>query len=583
MPSSISLSNLNWSTPDSTPVLSDLTLTFGPERAGLVGRNGTGKTTLLRIIAGDLRPRTGAVHVSGTIASMRQDVGARPDETIADLFGVGRQLAEIERADAGVADADELADIDWTLPVRVETALASCGLAVAPQTLLAQLSGGQRTRAALAALVFTEPDFLLLDEPTNNLDRNGRHAVLDLLRRWPKGAIVVSHDRELLEEMDVIVEMTSLGIVRFGGNYSAYRARKDEALRAADRTLADAEKAHAETRRKAQEAAERKARKDGAGHRSRARGDQPKILLDAAKNRAEASGGANNRLREARETETLNVLAAAREKIEILQPMRMELASTHLAPNKAVLTIDSLTGGFEADRPVIRDLSMAVVGPERIALSGPNGSGKTTLIALITGKLPMISGTIKCAVPWALLDQDIGLLDDDLTLRDNFRRLDPQADENQCRAALARFRFRADDALQQVGTLSGGQKLRAGLACTLGRSRPPQLLILDEPTNHLDLEAIEALEMALADYDGALLVVSHDEAFLSRLRLDRRFNLSRTTGSKLNADLLYREPTCRGEARGARADRSSRSAIRNGFVRRPLTRSMRRRPSAHGP
>lgn len=527
MPSFITLSNLSWSTPDGTSLFSDLTLTFGPERTGLVGRNGTGKTTLLRLIAGDLRPRTGAVHVSGTLARMRQDIGARSEETIGDLFGVSGQLADIERAERGVASVEELAGIDWMLPARIETALANCGLTVPPQTLLAQLSGGQRTRASLAAIVFAEPDVLLLDEPTNNLDRDGRRAVLELLRRWPKGAVVVSHDRELLEEMDAIVELTSLGVSRFGGNYSAYRALKDEALRAADRSLADAEKAHAETRRRAQEAAERKARKDGAGHRSRAKGDQPKILLDAAKGRAEASGGANNRLREAREAEAVNALAAAREKIEILQPIHMEIASTHLAPNKVVLAIDGLTGGFEADHPAIRDLSLTIVGPEWVALTGPNGSGKTTLIALIMGKLRPMSGTIRCAVPWALLDQDIGLLDDHLTLRENFRRLDPQADENQCRAALARFRFRADDALQKAGTLSGGQKLRAGLACTLGRSRPPQLLILDEPTNHLDLDAIEALEAALNAYDGALLVVSHDEAFLSRLGLDRRVDLGK--------------------------------------------------------
>lgn len=128
-------------------------------------------------------------------------------------------------------------------------------------------------------------------------------------------------------------------------------------------------------------------------------------------------------------------------------------------------------------------------------------------------------------VPFALLDQHVGLLDPGQTLRDNFLRLNPVADENQCRAALARFRFPADDALKRAGALSGGQKLRAGLACTLGRAEPPELLILDEPTNHLDLDATVALESALATFDGALLVVSHDRTFLDHLALDSRVDL----------------------------------------------------------
>ena len=164
----------------------------------------------------------------------------------------------LRRAEAGKASAEELANADWTLEARMASALAEVGLDAQPDTPLSTLSGGQRTRAALAALVFAEPDFLLLDEPTNNLDREGREAVIDLLASWRGGAIVVSHDRELLDTMDAIVELTSLGATRYGGNWSAYRERKALELAATRRDLADAEKRVAEVDRRAQETAETK-------------------------------------------------------------------------------------------------------------------------------------------------------------------------------------------------------------------------------------------------------------------------------------------------------------------------------------
>ncbi|PLP57892.1 ABC transporter [Mesorhizobium loti] len=520
----LTLAGLGWSTPDGTPLFTNINLSFGPERTGLVGRNGTGKTTLLCLITGALPPQTGTIQVHGALGWMRQELQPHSGETIGDLFGASPALAILDRAATGDASTEELADADWTLPTRIETALLRCGLVIDPETPLSVLSGGQRTRAGLAALIFQEPDFLLLDEPTNNLDRPGRRAVIDLLKGWRAGAIVISHDRELLEEMDAIVELSALGATRYGGSYSAYQARKAEELQAADRRLVDAEKHLTEVRRSAQQALERKARKDSAGLKSRTRGDQPKIMLDAAKGRSEASGGANARLRDIRRDNAQEAALSARAQIEILQPIRMDIPSTRLPSNRQVLSLNAVTGGHDPAQPAIRDLSLSITGPERIAITGPNGCGKTTLLSLIVGKLKPQKGRIDLNVPHVFLDQGVDLLDPDQSLRDNFLRLNRDANENQCRAALARFRFRADDALQEVRTLSGGQKLCAGLACVLGRATPPQLLLLDEPTNHLDLNATEALEAALEVYDGAM-VVSHDEVFLENLALDRRLDL----------------------------------------------------------
>jgi ATPase subunit of ABC transporter with duplicated ATPase domains len=231
---------------------------------------------------------------------------------------------------------------------------------------------------------------------------------------------------------------------------------------------------------------------------------------------AENSSANADRLASKLRNDAAEAAHQARDKIEILTPLSVTLTPTGLPAGRTVLQADNLTGGPDPTAPIIRDLSLNLAGPERVAITGPNGSGKTTLVRLLTGALPPSSGTARINVPFALLDQTISLLDPSLDIRDNFRRLNPDADENTCRAALARFMFRADAALQQVRTLSGGEMLRAGLACTIGGNHPPLLLILDEPTNHLDIHAIEQVEAGLCAYDGALLVISHDAVFLAQ-------------------------------------------------------------------
>ncbi|MHC2466874.1 ABC-F family ATP-binding cassette domain-containing protein [Bradyrhizobium embrapense] len=526
MPASITLSHLTLSAPDGRVLLSNIDLSFGPERTGLVGRNGVGKTTLLGLIAGARAPQSGTISVQGRVAMLHQTVQVQPDECVVDLFGARAALATLRRAEQGVASTEELADIDWTLDTRIASALARVGLSDVLEAPLARLSGGQATRARLAALSFAQPDFLLLDEPTNNLDRAGRKAVIDLLADWRHGAIVVSHDRALLETMDAIVELTSLDARRYGGNWSQYRARKAVELSAARHDLADAEKRVAEIDRKARETSERQARRDGAGARKSAKGDLPRIAAGLRKDRSEDSGGENARLAERRRTQALELATAARQRIEVLQPFSVQLPSTNLPAGRMVLRIEAADAGYSADAPILRDLTFSMSGPERVAVTGPNGAGKTTLLKLVSGELSASRGSVEVMTRFAMFDQAVSLLDASASILDNFRRINPDASENACRAALARFMFRADAALQSVASLSGGQLLRAGLACVLGGVSPPPLLILDEPTNHLDIESMEAVEAGLRAYDGALLVVSHDETFLEAIAITRRFELA---------------------------------------------------------
>ena len=374
-------------------------------------------------------------------------------------------------------------------------------------------------------MLIDAPDVLLLDEPTNNLNRQARAAIVAVMERWKGGAIVASHDRALLRRMDRIVELSAFGAKVYGGNYDLYATRKAAERAAASRDLDAAEHEAARVGRALQKETEKKARRDSAGKQSRAKGDAPKMAMDFKAERAEGSAGRQSHLAGRLKEQASDALEAAREKIERVRTLAFELPSTGLASRKLVLKLDGVSWNEPEGRVIVAPLSLTVVGPERISIAGPNGSGKTTLLRLMTGELAPSTGSSILYAKAALLDQHAAIFQENETLLDAFLRRNPASTPNAAHAALATFLFRNEAAHRVSATLSGGERLRAALAVVLGGSDPPQLLLLDEPTNHLDLDSIAAIEAALKTYDGALIVVSHDEDFLAALGMERRLTL----------------------------------------------------------
>jgi ATPase subunit of ABC transporter with duplicated ATPase domains len=369
------------------------------------------------------------------------------------------------------------------------------------------------------------PDVLLLDEPTNNLDADGRQAVAELLERWQGGILVASHDRALLERVDRIVELTPIGVTIFGGAWPAFaEAREAARARAAD-DLDRAADALRNTERALQKGREKKARRDKAGRAWRAKGIEDKMFMDREKERAQNSAARDSQLAHRLLGARAEALEIAKAQVEILTPLSIDLPRTDLPGGRELIAFKKVVMAF-GERRLFGPLSFEVRGPERIAIRGANGSGKTTLFRVLTGELSPASGEIsRLTDRMAVLDQHIGLLDPGLSILDNLRCLNPELSANEAHAALARFAFRNRAALQIAGTLSGGERLRAGLACVFARPRPPFLLLLDEPTNHLDLASIEELESALKGFDGALIVISHDETFLRAIGIEREIVL----------------------------------------------------------
>jgi ATPase subunit of ABC transporter with duplicated ATPase domains len=524
MSSFVTLDSLSLSTPDGRPLFSDLTLAFGRQRTAFVGRNGCGKSTLLRAIAGEVDPVAGSITRSGSVALLRQDW---PDDTIsiASALEVAGPRALLRRIEAGEGDADDFAAADWTLDERIGGALAELGLSgLDLDRPLASLSGGQRTRIAIARAVIAAPDLLLLDEPTNNLDADGRAAIATLVAGWKGGVVVASHDRALLETMDRIVELSPIGCRSVEGGWSAFVALRDADRERAAQALDRAEAGLRQAERGAQEQREKKARRDKVGRAFGASGSVPRIVAGMMKERAEGSGAREGGIARRLIEEAEAARSTARERVEIVTPLRIDLPPSGLPSSRDLLRIEDAVIA-RGDRR-IGPVSLTIGGPKRVALTGPNGAGKTSVLLLAAGAIEPIAGTVTRSDRIALLDQHVGLLDREATILANLRALNPELGENEAHAALARFAFRNQAALRVVGTLSGGERLRAGLACVLSAARPPQLLLLDEPTNHLDLDSIEMLEAALRGYDGALLVVSHDLAFLEAIGIEREIELA---------------------------------------------------------
>ncbi len=533
----LTIDSLSATTPDGSPLFSDLSLTLAPgERVGLVGRNGSGKSTLLRLIAGDLSPSAGSITCQGRAGLLRQDWPE--DWRAADALTLAEPLARLARIVDGSGSAEDFDAADWTLESRIETTLSRLGLiadmADTGELLnrpISSFSGGERMRLGLAGLIIDQPDLLLLDEPTNNLDAAGRSLVKDMLADWKGAALIASHDRDLLETVDRIVEITPLAIHVTGGGWSAFVIARDARRARAEQELDRASSALRGEQREAQQRRESQDRRDKAGRAFAAKKSEPRILLGRMAERAENSGARGEKIAARMLQEASARNDAARAEVEVITPLTMHLPAAGVPSGAALLTLDRVTATAGTDQAgTSRQLgpwSFTLRGPERVALTGPNGAGKSTLLKLAAGLIQPDGGMLQRATGRiALLDQHVSLLDPTQSIIANFRQRHPDMDAEAAHAACARFAFRNRDALQIVGTLSGGERLRAGLACAMGGPTPPWLLMLDEPTNHLDLAAIEALEAALTGYDGGLLVVSHDRAFLSAIGITREWALT---------------------------------------------------------
>ena len=570
----LTFDHVTFAWPDGSIALDDVTAAFGERRTGLVGRNGSGKSTLLKLAAGVLRPASGRILADGEplgirgsggspivaddrIAYLPQMLTLETSARVAELLGVNRALDAVRAIEAGDVSPerfDEVGD-DWDIEARAHAALAEAGLS--PEMLdrsVGELSGGEAMLTALTGVRLAGSAITLLDEPTNNLDRTARERVYDMVRSWRGALVVVSHDLALLELMDETAELHEHMFTMFGGPYSAWRESLEVAQAAAAQTVADARKEVAKEKRQRIELETKIARRNRAGKKKAE--SLPPILANASARRAEETAG---RLRvEAREKEgaARAALDAADRLVRDDASVVFNLPDPAVAAGRRILTIG------DGERQWI------VQGPERVALVGPNGAGKTTLLRQILGidmgetdaqretpeKNPAPGAEEPAHEPAPPADepdprpaptvddiaraselhtdrvgylaQRLDGLDESAAAFEAVRSAAPHVPDAELRNRLARFLIRGEAANRPIGSLSGGERFRVAIARLLLADPPPQLLVLDEPTNNLDIDTARHLREALAAYRGAVIVVSHDQAFLDELGLDLTLELS---------------------------------------------------------
>ncbi|ALL39979.1 ABC-F family ATP-binding cassette domain-containing protein [Serratia marcescens] len=508
---------------DGETLFGPLDLAFDRQRCGLVGRNGVGKTQLLRLIAGLDQPGNGHVESHAALAYVAQQPEIAADTTLAQLLGYGEAFAALARLEQGRPLADDIDRLEgrWDLNDRLQNAFAAAGLpAFDPLRSASSLSGGERMRASLCGALLGEADFLLLDEPTNHLDSAGRAWLYQQLDQWRGGLLIASHDRQLLGRMQRIVELTPGALRSYGGNYEDYRRQRDTEQQAA---RADLEHAREERRRT-------RARQQKEHDMSQRRSAQTLRVVDtlniasfervAYKSAAKESLGTLRKQHQDRRDSLDAAVREAYQRVEEEPPVLLALPGSEVSANKQVLVLERLQLPFVSAPP----LDLRIDGPMRVALTGPNGCGKSTLLKTLLGQLTALSGHCHCPLSTAYLDQTLSQLDPGLSVMEHLGLQDSPLAEGALRTRLAQLQLGADRIALPLGSLSGGERLKAALACALWRRQPAQLLLLDEPTNHLDLASSLAIETALADFPGAMLVVSHDEDFLQALRPTHRLN-----------------------------------------------------------
>ena len=457
-------------------------------KIGLVGRNGAGKTTLLKLILGELSSEAGGIGLprNARIGTVAQEAPGGPESLLDTVMEGDKERASLLREAETATDPHRIADIQTrladinshTAPARAARILAGLGFDEKRQVgPCSALSGGWRMRVALAAALFGAPDVLLLDEPTNYLDLEGTIWLKSYIRDYPHTIMMVSHDRDLLNDaVDGILHLDKGKLTLYTGNYDNFerQRREKQALNAKLKSKQDDQRAHMQA------------------------------FVDRFRYKASKARQAQSRLKALAKLEPIAGMVDDR-----VAPFLFPNPEKPVAPPAA--RWDKASVGYGGDKPVLRNITLRLAPDDRIALLGSNGNGKSTFAKLLCGKLKVSAGEMH--VPARLTvgyfaQHQLDEVDANRTPYEYFSELMPDATQSRRRAKLGASGFGAALADSKCSTLSGGEKAR--LLFALATFHGPHILVLDEPTNHLDIDSREALIHAINDYEGAVILISHE-------------------------------------------------------------------------
>ncbi len=501
------------------------------EKVSLIGNNGNGKSTLLSIIAGNIKPASGEIITSDKPYYSPQHFGQYNHLTIARALGIDQKITAFHRILAG--DLSELnytlLDDDWEIEDRAKTSLEKWEIGYLPlNQSLNSLSGGEKSKVFLAGITIHSPDIILLDEPTNHLDTKSRKRLYDFIESSKSTILIVSHDRTLLNLLSMTLELTKDHIDSYGGNYEFYKQEKEKKEIAFQKQLSEKEKELRKAQKTARESLERQHKHDVRGEKSNIKKVIHKIMMGNLKDKAEKSSSKLKDIHTDKITGITETLSEIRAHFPTYKNLQLNINNTNLHSGKILFEAKDLNFGYNEQLLWKSNLNFQIRSGERILIKGDNGSGKTSLIKLILKKISPTTGSIKYTEFRSIyLDQEYSLIRNDLTVFEQIEEYNSRKlPEYEMKTILNRFLFPKDSWNKSNSNLSGGEKMRLLLCCLQVSNNMPDIFILDEPTNNLDIQSLNILTTTIKNYKGTLLLVSHDEYFLNEIGIDKELRIN---------------------------------------------------------
>ena len=523
----ISVQQLSYIHADKEPLFQHINLTVNKgEQVSLVGNNGSGKSTLLRIIEGGLKPVSGEVVCSSQPYYVPQHFGQYDQLTVIQALQVESKIKALQAIIAGDASAGNFTvlDDDWNIEERCLAALSFWGLQhIRLDQPMCTLSGGEKTKVFLSGLQIHSPEIILMDEPTNHLDTGSRNKLYGFIESSRATMLIVSHDRTLLNLLPYTCELDRSTISLYGGNYEFYKEQKEQALAALQNQLSEKEKELRLAKKIAREALERKNKASSRGEKSAVKKGIPRIMMGAMKEGAENSTVKLKNVHDDKMSSISSSITDIQTALPNMRQMKTDFNSPDLHIGKILVTAKDVNFGYGESRLWQDPLNLQIKSGDRIRFSGNNGAGKTTLLKLLLGELEPTEGTITRAdFKYIYIDQEYSIVQPHLTVFEQLEQFNLFAKpEHELKMILSRFLFPVGTWDKSCSKLSGGEKMRLAICCLMVSNSTPDLFILDEPTNNLDIQSVNIITAAIKDYNGTVLLVSHDLYFVKEIKINR--------------------------------------------------------------